>query len=70
MANISAGRALFPEFVQHQVKPAAMARALIGWLDDAERVRALRAACATLHAEMRRGAADRAAEAVLALATG
>jgi lipid-A-disaccharide synthase len=68
MANIIAGRALFPEFVQHQVQAAAMARALIGWLDDAERVRALRARCRTLHAEMRRGAADRAAEAVLALA--
>jgi len=68
MANIIAGRALFPEFVQHQVQAAAMASALIGWLDDAERVRALRARCSTLHAEMRRGAADRAAEAVLALA--
>lgn len=70
MANIIAGRALFPEFVQHQVEASAMAQAVLGWLDDAERVRALRATCTTLHAEMRRGAADRAAEAVLALATG
>ncbi|MEJ2175007.1 MAG: hypothetical protein P8Y76_08870 [bacterium] len=69
MANIIAGRTLFPEFVQGAMQPAPMARALRGWLDDAERVRELRASCTVLHAEMRRGAADRAAEAVLALAT-
>lgn len=69
MANIIAGRRLFPEFVQGAMQPAPMARALRGWLDDAERVRELRATCSALHAEMRRGAADRAAEAVLALAT-
>jgi len=68
MANIIAGRTLFPEFVQRAMQPAAMARALLGWLEDAERVRALRATCTALHAEMRRGAADRAAQAVLALA--
>jgi len=68
MANIIAGRELFPEFVQGAAQAAPMADALLGWLSDAERVRALRAHCAALHAEMRRGAADRAAEAVLALA--
>jgi len=68
MANIIAGRTLFPEFVQGAMQPAPMARALLGWLEDAERVRELRATCTALHAEMRRGAADRAAEAVLALA--
>jgi len=68
MANIIAGRTLFPEFVQGAMQPAAMARALLDWLEGAERVRELRATCAALHAEMRRGAADRAAEAVLALA--
>jgi len=68
MANIIAGRELFPEFVQHAMQPAAMADAVMRWLGDAERVRALRASCSALHAEMRRGAADRAAEAVLALA--
>jgi len=68
MANIIARRELYPEFVQGAMQPAAMAQALLGWLDDATRVRELRASCRTLHAEMRRGAADRAAEAVLALA--
>jgi len=68
MANIIAGRELFPEFVQRAMQPAAMADAILRWLADAERVRALRATCSALHAEMRRGAADRAAEAVLALA--
>lgn len=70
MANIIAGSALFPEFVQGAVQPEPMADALLAWLRDAERVRALRARCDALHAEMRRGAADRAAEAVLALAEG
>lgn len=67
MANIIAGSELFPEFVQGAVQPEAMAAALLDWLSDPERVRALRARCGTLHAEMRRGAADRAAEAVLGL---
>ncbi|MDX1375344.1 MAG: lipid-A-disaccharide synthase [Burkholderiales bacterium] len=68
MANIIAGRELFPEFVQGAMQPAPMAEAVARWLEDAGRVRALRETCATLHAGMRRGAADRAAEAVLALA--
>ncbi len=68
MANIIAGRALFPEFVQGAMQPAPMAQALRGWLDDAARVDDLRTTCSALHAEMRRGAADRAAEALLALA--
>jgi lipid-A-disaccharide synthase len=67
MANIIAGRELFPEFVQGAVQPAPMADAVLGWLDDTERARTLRASCSALHAEMRRGAADRAAEAVLDL---
>jgi lipid-A-disaccharide synthase len=69
MANIIAGRALFPEFVQHAVRAEPMAAAILAWLDDPARVRDLRATGAALHAEMRRGAADRAADAVLALAT-
>jgi len=68
MANIIAGRELFPEFAQYAMRPQAMAAAVMAWLDDPERVRALRATGTALHAEMRRGAADRAADAVLALA--
>jgi len=68
MANIIAGRALFPEFIQHAVRAEPMAAAVMAWLDDAERVREMRATGAALHAEMRRGAAERAAAAVLALA--
>jgi lipid-A-disaccharide synthase len=68
MANIIAGRELFPEFVQGAMQPEAMAQALRGWLGDAARVDELRATCSALHAEMRRGAADRAAEALLELA--
>lgn len=68
MANIIAGRALFPEFVQHAVRAEPMAAAVMAWLDDPERVRELRTTGVALHADMRRGAADRAAEAVLALA--
>lgn len=68
MANIIAGRALFPEFVQHAVRAEPMAAAILAWLDDPARVRELRTTGAALHAEMRRGAADRAADAVLALA--
>ena len=70
MANIIAGRELFPEFVQGAMQPGAMAQALQAWLGDAARVDELRARCGALHAEMRRGAADRAAEALLELASG
>ena len=68
MANIIAQRALFPEFVQHAVRAEPMAAAVMAWLDDPQRVRDLRATGAALHADMRRGASDRAADAVLALA--
>ncbi|KPK04972.1 MAG: hypothetical protein AMJ64_12500 [Betaproteobacteria bacterium SG8_39] len=68
MANIIAGRELFPEFVQGAMRPEAMAQALQAWLGNAARGDALRATCGALHAEMRCGAADRAAEALLELA--
>jgi lipid-A-disaccharide synthase len=65
--NLLAGEALVPELFQEAVTPAALAGALAGWLDDAQRCRAVEARFTQLHEQLRQGASDRAAEAVLAL---
>lgn len=68
LPNILAGDALVPELLQDEVQPQALARELLRLLrDDALRA-ALVARFDALHAELRCGAAERAAEAVLGLA--
>jgi lipid-A-disaccharide synthase len=65
--NLLAGRALVPEFKQAEVRAERLGAELAGWLDDAARVAALKLEFRRIHAELRRGASARAADAILAL---
>ncbi len=65
LPNILAGRDLVPERIQAEATPERLASDVVGWLDDAPRRDAFRAAADELHATLARGAADRAAEALV-----
>jgi lipid-A-disaccharide synthase len=65
--NLLAGREVVPEFFQQAVTPEALGGALLAWLESPERVAPLQATFAEVHAQLRRGGADLAAEAVLGL---
>jgi lipid-A-disaccharide synthase len=65
LPNLLAGRALVPEFFQDAVTPAALAGALLRELDDPARMAALTAEFRRMHKELRCGAAERAATAIL-----
>jgi lipid-A-disaccharide synthase len=63
--NLLAGRRLVPEFEQAAVTGPALGAALLEQLDDPVRAGALRAEFTRIHLQLRRGAATRAAAAVL-----
>jgi lipid-A-disaccharide synthase len=65
--NLLAGRAVVPELFQEAVTPERLGTELLAWLDDPARSAAVAAEFALIHAELRRGASERAADAVLAL---
>jgi lipid-A-disaccharide synthase len=65
--NLLAERAIVPELLQEEVTPERLGRELLGWLDDPARVAAAQAGFAAIHARLRQGASERAADAVLAL---
>lgn len=65
--NLLAGEALVPELLQEAVTPQALATALSAALDDEARRRLLRERFADIHLQLRRGAAGRAADAILGL---
>jgi lipid-A-disaccharide synthase len=65
--NLLAGRAIVPEIFQEQVTPQRLGTELLAWLDDPARSRAAAAEFLRIHTDLRRGASDRAAEALLAL---
>jgi lipid-A-disaccharide synthase len=65
--NLLAGREVVPEFFQDAATPEALGAAVLDWLDSPERVAPLQATFADVHAQLRRGGADLAAEAVLEL---
>jgi len=65
--NLLAGHALVPEFLQNAATPDALGQAVLEWLDDPVRIEAFAAECRAIHATLRRGATDRAADAVLAI---
>ena len=65
--NLLAGRALVPELLQEEVTPERLGAELLGWLEDPARVAAVTGEFTRLHAELRRNASERAAEAILAL---
>jgi lipid-A-disaccharide synthase len=67
LPNILAARKVVPEFFQENVQPEVLGPPLLRWLeDDAGRAR-LAELFADLHDRLRRGADDRAAEAILEL---
>ena len=65
--NLLAGRAIVPELFQEAVTPQRLADEIEGWLDAPERAQAAVAEFRRIHAELRRGADERAAEALLAV---
>jgi lipid-A-disaccharide synthase len=65
--NLLAGEALVPELLQEAVTPAALAAALHQGLKDAPRRQMLRERFASIHLQLRRDAAARAAQSILSL---
>lgn len=65
--NLLAGDRLVPEFIQDDASPEAMGTRLLEYLERPSLADAAHARFAELHRELRRGADDRAAEAVLEL---
>jgi len=66
LPNILAGRRIVPELLQHQATPEALAASLLGEMDAAARDPGYYDEFTRLHACLRRGADEGAAEAVLA----
>jgi lipid-A-disaccharide synthase len=66
--NLLAGRRVVPELSQGDVRPERLGREIERWLDEPDAVAELAALFTTLHRQLRQGASERAAEAVLALA--
>ncbi len=67
MANLLVGRELAPEFLQERCRAECMGPALLALLDDAERLAEIEQAYRQVHLQLKRHAAHRAAEAILAL---
>jgi lipid-A-disaccharide synthase len=65
LPNLLAGRPLVPEFFQDEVTPAALGAALLREIDDPARAAALAIEFRRIHAELRCGAAERAAAAII-----
>jgi lipid-A-disaccharide synthase len=65
--NLLAGRALVPEFFQEAVQGAALGDALLAELEDPQHLAELLAEFTRIHQLLRRGGADRAAQAILDL---
>ncbi len=66
--NLLAGRAVVPELAQADVTPERLGRELERWLDEPDAVAELQALFTAIHRQLRQGASEQAAEAVLALA--
>ena len=67
LPNILAGRALVPELLQEDAEPARLADALVAQYERCQQGDEYLRACAHWHRQLRQGAAERAADAVLAL---
>jgi lipid-A-disaccharide synthase len=65
--NLLADRRVVGEYFQGQIIPESIGAELLMWLDDTERRTALEQEFSRIHAQLRRGAGPRAAQAVLAL---
>ena len=67
--NLLAGESIVPEFIQGEARPEKLGAALLAYLDDPARAVAAHDRFADLHQALRQGADERAAEAVLELAS-
>jgi lipid-A-disaccharide synthase len=65
LPNVLSGEDLVPEFLQREATPERLGGAVLHWLEHPAEVGRLTARFAALHHELRRGASERAAEAVL-----
>ena len=64
LPNILLERRLFPEFIQADANPEALAAALWGWLSNPDAVAECRMLCSGLHAALRQDAGLAAALAI------
>jgi lipid-A-disaccharide synthase len=67
--NLVIDEELIPEFIQEDVKASSLAQAAWDLLEDPQRCDEIRRRFATLREELALGADDRAADAVIELAT-
>jgi lipid-A-disaccharide synthase len=65
--NLLADRRVVGEYFQEEIVPESIGAELLMWLDDAERRSGLEREFAKIHAELRREAGTRAAQAIMAL---
>jgi lipid-A-disaccharide synthase len=65
--NLLADQRVVGEYFQHQIIPESIGAELLMWLDDSERRTALEHEFTRIHADLRRGAGTRAAQAILDL---
>jgi lipid-A-disaccharide synthase len=65
--NLLADRRVVGEYFQEQINPKSIGAELLMWLDDSERRGVLEQEFSRIHAELRRGAGARAAQAILDL---
>ena len=65
--NLLADRRVVGEYFQEQIVPESIGAELLMWLDDAERRGALEREFSRIHADLRRDAGARAAQAILGL---
>jgi lipid-A-disaccharide synthase len=63
--NLLVGRRLVPEFFQEQVTGEALGAALLSEIADPAHIEALQREFRSVHESLRRGGAERAAEAIL-----
>jgi len=65
--NLLADRRVVGEYFQRQIIPESIGAELLMWLDDSERRGALEQEFSRIHAQLRRGAGTRAAQAIMTL---
>jgi lipid-A-disaccharide synthase len=65
--NLLADRRVVGEYFQQQIVPESIGAELLMWLDDAERRSGLEREFSRIHADLRRDAGSRAAQAIVAL---
>jgi len=70
MANLLLGRELAPEYIQDRCRADLMGPAVLGFLENPERVREVQSAYREIHHRLRRNAGRESAAAVLSLISG